>query len=139
MTVEGSAARGGCMCGAIRYEASGDPISVIFCHCESCRKHTGSPVSALAGFHRSQLRFTRGERATYESSPGITRGFCGDCGTTLTWEGNDDELGPLVEIHIGTADEPGNLAPQMHLHHAERVPWFETSDSLPRYREWEDS
>ena len=43
------------MCGAVRYEASGDPISVIFCHCESCRRHTGAPVVALAGFEVSDV------------------------------------------------------------------------------------
>ena len=137
MAEEESTITGGCMCGAVRYEASGDPISVIFCHCESCRRHSGAPVVALAGFKRDQVRFPKGERATYESSPGVARGFCADCGTSLTWEGDGDELGPLVEILVGTADDPSKLAPQFHVHHAERIPWFETSDSLPRYREWE--
>ena len=86
------------MCRAVRYEASGDPISVIFCHCESCRKHTGAPVAALAGFKRDQVRFTGDQRATYESTPGVQRGFCGRCGTPLTWEGDGDELGPLIEM-----------------------------------------
>lgn len=129
---------GGCMCGAVRYEASGDPISVIFCHCESCRRHSGAPVVALAGFKRDQVRFPKGERATYESSPGVARGFCANCGTSLTWEGDGDELGPLIEILVATADDPSKLTPQFHVHHAERIPWFETSDSLPRYREWEE-
>jgi hypothetical protein len=126
------------MCGAVRYEASGDPISVIFCHCESCRKHTGAPVVALAGFKEDQVRYTQGDRAKYESSPGVQRGFCARCGTPLTWEGDGDELGPLVEIHVGTTDDTSRLAPQLHVHHAERVPWFEVSDALPRYREWEE-
>ena len=130
---------GGCMCGAVRYEASGDPISVIFCHCESCRKHTGAPVVALAGFKLEQVRFTLGERATYESTPGVQRGFCGRCGTPLTWEGDGDELGPLIEIHVGTTDDPNKLAPQLHVHYAERIPWFEVSDALPRYREEEEA
>ena len=129
---------GGCLCGAVRYEASGNPVSVIYCHCESCRKSTGAPVVALAGYKRDRVRFTRSERATYESSPGVKRGFCAHCGTSLTWEGDGDELGPLVEILIGTADDPSRLAPRSHIHHAERIPWFEVSDSLPRYREWEE-
>jgi hypothetical protein len=130
---------GGCMCGAVRYEASGDPISLIFCHCESCRRHTGAPVVALAGFKLEQVRFTLGERATYESTPGVQRGFCSRCGTPLTWEGDGEELGPLVEIHVGTTDDPNQLAPQLHLHYAERIPWFEVSDALPRYHEWEEA
>ncbi len=49
---------GGCLCGAVRYEASGEPISVIHCHCLSCRRHTGAPVVTLAGFRRDQVEFT---------------------------------------------------------------------------------
>ncbi len=139
MTEEQGKFTGGCMCGAVRYEASGDPISVIFCHCESCRKHTGAPVVALAGFKLEQVRFTLGERATYESTPGVQRGFCGRCGTPLTWEGDGDELGPLIEIHVGTTDDPNKLAPQLHVHYAERIPWFEVSDALPRYHGWEEA
>ena len=103
---------GGCLCGAVRYEASGDPASVIFCHCESCRKHTGAPVVALAGFKLEQVRFTLGDRAIYESTPGVKRGFCGRCGTPLTWEGDGEELGPLIEIHVGTTDDPNEPTPE---------------------------
>ena len=92
MSEEQGKVTGGCMCGAVRYEASGDPVSVIFCHCESCRRHTGAPVVALAGFKLEQVRFTLGERATYESTPGVQRGFCGRCGTPLTWEGDGTRL-----------------------------------------------
>ena len=35
---------GGCMCGAVRYKASGEAVSVIHCHCLSCRRHTGAPA-----------------------------------------------------------------------------------------------
>ncbi len=60
----------------VRYEAEGAPVSVIYCHCNSCRKHTGAPVVALAGFKREQVRFTHGERTIYNSSSGVDRGFC---------------------------------------------------------------
>jgi hypothetical protein len=128
---------GGCMCGAVRYEAVGEPTGVIYCHCESCRRHTGAPVSALAGFRRDSVRFTQGERKQYASSVGVGRGFCAECGTTLTWEGDGEELGPLIEIHMGTLDDPGALTPTCHVHHDERLSWFDTAGALPRYREWE--
>ncbi|MEO2175869.1 MAG: GFA family protein [bacterium] len=60
----------------VRYEAEGAPVSVIYCHCNSCRKHTGAPVVALAGFKREQVRFTHSERTIYYSSSGVDRGFC---------------------------------------------------------------
>lgn len=128
---------GGCLCGAIRYEAEGTPVNSNYCHCASCRKHAGAPVVALVGYNLDQVSFTKGARKFYESSPGVKRAFCGDCGTPLTWEGDGDD-GPLVELLISTFDDPDAFPPEIHLNHAERISWFDTSDSLPRYRAFDD-
>lgn len=125
--------KGGCMCGAVRYGTIGDPFSVIHCHCLSCRRHTGAPVVTLAGFKKDQVRFTKGERSIYESSVGVERAFCGQCGTPLTWEGDGGDLGSIVEIHISTFDDPNVFVPQRHVHYGERVAWFDVADALPRY------
>ncbi len=125
-------ATGGCMCGAVRYQATGDPISVSPCHCHSCRRYTGAPVVTLVGYNADQMRFTGDERRIYESSPGVGRAFCGKCGTPLTWEG-DGELGPLVEVHISTLDTPDAFVPTSHAFHPERIAWFDIADGLPRY------
>ena len=130
---------GGCLCGAVRYRVDGAPLSTIFCHCMSCRKHTGAPVVALAGYRRDQVTYTKGEPKVFESSPGVGRAFCGDCGTPLTWEGDGGEHGPLVEFLINTLDNPEDFAPACHIHHQERLPWLEIHDTLPRYRVWHDS
>lgn len=138
MSTEAKTASGGCMCGAVRYEALGDPTSIIHCHCLSCRRHAGALVVTLAGYKQDQVRFTQGTRALYESSPGVGRGFCSACGTSLTWEGDGEELGPLVEILVGTLDDPSAFAPESHVHHDERVPWFDVADTLPRHHEWDE-
>ena len=126
------------MCGAVRYETMGPPTEVLYCHCESCRRHTGAPVSMFAGFRKNDVRFTKGERKLYASSKGVDRGFCADCGTTLTWEGDGGELGQLIEIHMGTLDDPSTLKPSYHIHHDERISWFDVAGKLPRYHEWEE-
>lgn len=131
-------ATGGCLCGAVRYRADGPPLSTAYCHCESCRRHTGAPVVVLVGYRRDQVTYTEGEPKVFESSPGVGRAFCGRCGTPLTWEGDGGDLGPLVEVHISTLDNPGDFAPECHIHHAERLAWFDTADKLPRYRAWDD-
>jgi hypothetical protein len=123
---------GGCMCGAIRFEAMGEPIIVTHCHCDSCRRHTGAAMVPLASFEAGQVRFLKGERKIYHSSPGVERAFCGDCGTTLTWESNPRGQS-LIEFHIGTLDEPNALPPSVHVFHGERLRWFDTADGLPRY------
>ena len=124
---------GGCMCGAVRYETTGESFGVIHCHCQSCRKHNGAPVVTLAGFKADQVKFSGDERKIYESSPGVGRAFCGNCGTPLTWEGDGGDLGPIVELHISTFDNPDALVPSAHAFYSERITWMDIADNLPRY------
>ena len=77
---------GGCLCGAVRFVATGEPISVAWCHCQSCRKHSGAPVSVFVAFERSAYTVTKGEITKFNSSPRTRRGFCARCGSTLTCE-----------------------------------------------------
>jgi hypothetical protein len=71
---------GRCLCGAVRFVAIGQPKSVVWCHCESCRRHTGAPVSVFAAFDRSAYTVTQGEITKFNSSPGRWRGFCAAVG-----------------------------------------------------------
>jgi len=128
---------GGCMCGAIRYEAVGEPMTVAYCHCSSCRRHTGAPVVTWIAYESHQVRWPKGERKTYHSSPGVGRAFCGDCGTPLTWEGKSRRFAGkfITEFHISTLDDPVACVPDLHWFDGERIAWFDTTDDLPRYRE----
>lgn len=118
---------GGCMCGAVRYEAMGKPLYVGHCHCNSCRRHTGAPVVTVAVFPADKVRFSQSDRSIFNSSPGVGRGFCKQCGTPLTWEGNDN-----ISLHISTLDDPNILTPERHWYYEERISWFDTADELPR-------
>lgn len=133
MTNSKTSVTGGCMCGAVRYEAVGGPTAVAHCHCESCRRHSGAPAVTLVSFEESRVRFTKGDRAIYKSSPGVRRAFCSQCGATLTWEGAYAGKS-LIEFHIGTLDDPNAVVPALHVFHSERLSWFDTADHLPRYR-----
>lgn len=121
---------GGCLCGRVRYYVEGKPIWIGYCHCHSCRKATGGAAVIHVGVNSSDLEFTKGERSVYESSPGVRRGFCANCGTPLTYE--SDSFDEYVQIYVGTFDEPSNLRPQAHVHSSERVGWFDVNDNLPR-------
>lgn len=129
---------GGCLCGAVRYEASGQPFAVSHCHCRTCRKHNGAPVVTLAGYSVDQVRFSGTARSFYASSPGVARAFCANCGTPLTWEGDAGELGRILEIHISTFDNPEALAPTAHAFYPERISWFDIADDLPRFAGFAD-
>ena len=136
---ESTTLTGGCMCGAVRYQVTGDPFLVSHCHCLSCRKHNGGPVVTLAGFSSGQVEFEGDERKMYESSPGVGRAFCGKCGTPLTWEGDGgEELGLIVELHLSTFDDPEALVPTGHAFYPERISWFDIADSLPRFEGFVD-
>jgi hypothetical protein len=114
--------QGGCLCGAIRFEVSGAPKWTAFCHCHSCRKHTGAPVSAFAGYERANVRFTRGQLAPYASSKGVSRGFCQNCGSTLTYEG--DRWPTEVHFHVGAFDDPEKVGPKGNAFPEERLSWM---------------
>ena len=132
MPKENQNTEGGCLCGAIRYRAIGMPKGAGYCHCQSCRHHTGAPVVAFVVFSAEQVSWLTGDRSRYESSPGKFRAFCRDCGTSLTFEdtykGNE-----LIEFHISTLDSPNEFPPNEHTHYVGRITWLEVADSLPRY------
>ena len=65
------------------------------------------------------------------SGSGVTRRFCGRCGTPLTYEA---ELYPgEVHVLLGTLDRPEDFVPQIHVHVGEQLPWLEIPDGRPRY------
>ena len=112
---------GGCLCGAVRFAATGEPINVAWCHCQSCRKHTGAPVSVFLAFRRDLFTVIEGQVTKFNSSPGRWRGFCARCGSTLTCEG---ERSPETHIHIGAIDDPAQFTPSRHIFAEERLPWL---------------
>ena len=118
---------GGCLCGAVRYETTAAPLWTFYCHCESCRRHSGAPVVMFVGFPIDEVHWPGDERDLYETSPGVFRGFCRKCGSSITYErvsGGKE----MFEVHIGTLDAPDDFPPKKHWYHNERISWFDTTD-----------
>lgn len=124
MTAADHSLTGGCLCGRVRYRADGDPNWVAYCHCRSCRRATGAPVTAYAGYPQDRVSFTEGAPQFYASSPGVQRGFCPQCGTPLTFAGQawPGEL----HIHLGSLDDPEALVPEREGFAEERVSWVKS-------------
>ena len=113
---------GSCLCGAVRFLATGQPESVVWCHCESCRKHTGAPVSVFVAFKRDAYVVTEGQITKFNSSPGRWRGFCASCGSTLTCE--SERLPNETHFHVGAFRDAAQLQPTRHIFPEERLPWL---------------
>ncbi len=132
---------GGCLCGALRYEANEPPIKAGICHCRMCQKSTGSAFMVIAGFPRTALRFTKGAPKLYRSSSIKDKGFCADCGSLLfdqylvrTGVSDPD----LVWVQLGTLDHPEAVFIEFHTGVESQLPWVHFEDGLPRNRCDED-
>ena len=123
---------GHCLCRDLSYEFDGEPLWVAYCHCESCRRHTSSTVATFVGVAAKGFRYTQGTPTKFASSPGVTRSFCSRCGSPMSFEGA--KWPGEVHLYIGTLGDPAQFVPTGHVHVAERVPWFEVADQLPRHQ-----
>ncbi|NJO32305.1 MAG: GFA family protein [Rhodospirillales bacterium] len=94
-------------CAVTRFRADGKPKWVLWCHCESCRGHSGAPASVFISFPNDAVTVTHGAIAKYASSPGVERGFCGRCGSTLTC--TNPKLPNETHFHIGAFERAPNL------------------------------
>jgi hypothetical protein len=121
---------GGCLCGAIRYRSPAAPLRCMICHCEYCRRHSGAPCLSFVHFPLATFAWTRPPRR-YRSSRYAERGFCPDCGSTLSM--HEEVLAERVQVTLGSLDHPERVKPQDHVWVQSRIPWFEIADDLPRF------
>ena len=124
--------KGGCLCGAIRYRAQGQPHHVSYCHCSQCRRHSGAPVAAFATYASKDVTFEQGALTWYRSSNIARRGFCATCGTVMAWQGDAHQ--DWYDIGVGTFDNARDFTLQDHLWLDSALPWFHIDDDLPRYK-----
>lgn len=119
---------GACICGKVRFEASGPPRRVTHCHCDMCRKALGAPVATFATFETGKVRWL-GEPERYDSSDRAWRGFCGDCGTSVCFG-----YKPRPErtyVAIGMFDDAGAFPAGFHDYRLEKLDWVHVDERLP--------
>lgn len=105
----------------MRFAVSGPSNWVAYCHCASCRGATGAPVAAYAGFPAAAVRFSGDQPAQFVSSPGVSRGFCGRCGSPVSFVG--ERWPGEIHLHLGCFDHP-DLVPTAEAFALERLPWL---------------
>ena len=122
---------GGCLCGQFRYRVTAAPLDGSYCHCRMCQKSSGAPLQASAEFPVAAFEVTKGQLKAYRSSAWAFRRFCPDCGSQILFERAENPT--YVSLNLGSLDRPEALPPRMHIWRESRLPWFETTDTLPRY------
>lgn len=104
---------GGCLCGDVRIEATGQPNRVGLCHCLDCRKHHGALFFAAAIFPEQAVTIT-GETRGFTG-----RFFCPRCGSSV-FNRHEDE----IEVHLGSLDAPDQLMPSYECWTVRRESWL---------------
>jgi hypothetical protein len=123
---------GQCLCGAIRYQLTGEPRHVAVCHCRDCRRSAGAPMVSWAMFPESALTLLQGQPKTINSSGSAMRSFCPDCGTGLFYR-NAVNLPGIVDVQSATLDDPDALPPGVQIQVAERLRWMQKAHELPAF------
>jgi hypothetical protein len=122
---------GGCLCGKVRYSASGDPAFAGVCHCTDCQKFTGSAFAAIVGVPKSALTI-QGDLAVYsktgESGKSIHRRFCPHCGSSVA-----DALPDIVMLGAGTLDDASWVKPGMQIYCDSAQPWVHLGGDLKSF------
>lgn len=131
---------GGCYCGAIRYEIDGPPAWAGHCHCRSCQLALGGAFVTWAKVDVDKFRLTKGHIKICEKSPGIKRGFCGDCGTTINYAAEHEVDGQNWQadawFSAATLDDPSIATPSAHIYVSQQQPWIKLADDLPTFAEF---
>ena len=125
------AKKGRGLCGETRFEHRGPENWCGHCHCESCRRNTSSAFTTFVGVPRNASRSTGREPAVYRSSPGVRRLFCANCGTPIAYDA--DAYPDEIHFYAACLEYPAGVIPQFHVYCAEKLPWVELADDLPRY------
>jgi len=131
---------GGCVCGRIRYVATGAPLRVTLCHCTWCQRRTGTAFGAEVVYTHDQLRFEADRPAAYrhrsdESGRWLDQRFCPSCGTNL---GMTLEAAPgVVTVPAGSFDDPSWLQREgvefRHVHMASAQDWSRLPEGALAY------
>ena len=121
---------GGCLCGAVRYIIHGTPTYAGHCHCRSCQRAIGAGFVTWVGVKPENFEVTEGKITFCATSPGVQRGFCGHCGSSLSFAGEGwNEIG----VTAASLDDPGIAKPTSNVYLDHRQPWVVLDDSLRKY------
>lgn len=126
---------GGCICGAVRYRLTSDPIFVHCCHCTECQRLAGSAFAVNAPIEMDRVTLLSGTAPkpyVVPTDTGRTQTIlrCSECGLAL-WS-HHPELGKRIAlIFTGTLDQASALTPGAHCFTRSKLPWVTLPSDVP--------
>jgi hypothetical protein len=126
--------RGGCLCGAIRYEIAAEPIFGGQCQCLDCQHETGGGHTSFIAFPAEAVKLTGAPRfyeVTAESGNQMRRGFCPTCGSPVA--GATSGLPGVITISAGSLDDPSVFKPQFVCYTSRGHAWDLVDPALPSF------
>ncbi len=123
---------GSCFCGAVEIEITGEPLTMGYCHCESCRHWSASPVNAYTIWRPDAFKVTRGPDniGTYNKTELSYRKWCKSCGGHLY-----TEMPSLGLIDVFASVIPGlPFKAAKHVNYQEAV--LHIKDGLPKFKDF---
>lgn len=127
---------GGCLCGAVRYAASGAPMMVGHCYCTDCRKASGTSHGTHAAFPEPAVSIN-GQTKAYESAADsgntIARHFCANCGCALF--STNSAMPGAVFIRASSLDDPSQVTPMMTVYASRAPEWAVLDTARPVFSE----
>jgi len=122
---------GGCLCGSVRYTARPTHREGYYCHCRMCQLAFGNTRAAFVNLRRDEVEWTSDAPSFYASSKFAKRGFCGRCGTPLSFEYLASER---MDLSVGSLDDPAAVTPVSHFAVESRIATWHGEDGLPGQR-----
>lgn len=125
---------GSCLCGAVTYRSSEQPVVTAFCHCRNCQKGGGAAYSANVAVPTTSVAID-GPIKRYSTQGGsgsrLTRSFCSTCGSPIAIE--VEALAGLMLLQAGTLDDASAVEPNVHIWCASAQPWDSIPEGCTRY------
>lgn len=130
-----STIKGGCYCGAVRYESTGKVLRWVNCHCPDCRKLSGATFASVIAVEASGFHFVQGEDhlQSFQSSPGKQRCFCRNCGSQVI--AKFESRPETVLLRAGSVDGDPGVRPDTHIWVTHKAPWYDILDDIPQREE----
>jgi hypothetical protein len=117
---------GGCQCGRTRFRVEGALGDASVCHCRMCQKASGNFYLPLVSVRGAKVTWSRGEPKRFRSSNHARRGFCGECGTPLSYEAPDG-----LALAIAAFDDPAVIMPVIQWGIEAKLPYVDSIPALP--------